>query len=133
MPQIFHRSTNTIAKVSIFGGVFILAFLGWVYSELLRSHYVTGQDVEGAGMLRGLGRDLRGRDGGKARRVHPDPDDKRPDDQHQDRHQQGCHRSPFHKHREPSPSRAATDNCGNLAFVGNIHEYGIAALAVFRN
>ena len=45
MPQIFHRSTNTIAKVSIFGGVFILAFLGWVYSELLRSHYVTGQNV----------------------------------------------------------------------------------------
>src|SRR5437763_16993208 len=45
MPQIFHRSTNTVAKVSIFGGVFILGFLGWVYSELLRSHYVTGQDV----------------------------------------------------------------------------------------
>ena len=45
MPQIFHRSTNTIAKVSIFGGVFFLAFLTWVYSELLRSHYVTGQNV----------------------------------------------------------------------------------------
>ena len=45
MPQIFHRSTNTVAKVSIFGGVFILGLLGWVYSTLLRSHYVTGQDV----------------------------------------------------------------------------------------
>ncbi len=26
--QIFHRSTNTIAKVSIFGAVFFLAFFG---------------------------------------------------------------------------------------------------------
>ena len=27
--QIFHRSTNTIAKVSIFGAIFFLAFFGW--------------------------------------------------------------------------------------------------------
>ncbi len=45
MAQIFHRSTNTIAKVSIFGGVFFLAFLTWIYSTLLRSSYVTGQNV----------------------------------------------------------------------------------------
>jgi len=45
MAQIFHRSTNTIAKVSIFGGIFFLAFLTWIYSTLLRSSYVTGQDV----------------------------------------------------------------------------------------
>ena len=43
--QIFHRSTNTIAKVSIFGGIFFLAFFTWVYSTLLRSAYVTGQTV----------------------------------------------------------------------------------------
>jgi hypothetical protein len=45
MAQIYHRSTNTIAKVSIFGGVFFLAVLSWIYSTLLRSSYVTGQDV----------------------------------------------------------------------------------------
>jgi Cytochrome c7 and related cytochrome c len=43
--QIFHRSTNTIAKVSIFGSIFFLAFFAWVYSTLLRSSYVTGQYV----------------------------------------------------------------------------------------
>ncbi|HYX26711.1 MAG TPA: cytochrome c3 family protein [Thermoanaerobaculia bacterium] len=45
MMQIFHRSTNTIAKVSIFGSIFFLAFFAWVYSTLLRSSYVTGQGV----------------------------------------------------------------------------------------
>ena len=29
MPQIFHRSANTISKVSIFGGIFILAGITW--------------------------------------------------------------------------------------------------------
>src|SRR6478672_5144119 len=43
--QIFHRSTNTIAKVSIFGSIFFLAIFAYVYSELLRSSYVTGQGV----------------------------------------------------------------------------------------
>ncbi|HEX7183866.1 MAG TPA: cytochrome c3 family protein [Thermoanaerobaculia bacterium] len=43
--QIFHRSTNTVAKVSIFGSVFFLAFFAWVFSTLLRSSYATGQGV----------------------------------------------------------------------------------------
>jgi hypothetical protein len=43
--QIFHRSTNTIAKVSIFGAIFFLAFFGWIFSTLLRSSYATGQSV----------------------------------------------------------------------------------------
>jgi hypothetical protein len=43
--QIFHRSTNTIAKVSIFGSIFFLGFLAWIFSTLLRSSYVTGQNV----------------------------------------------------------------------------------------
>lgn len=41
MKQIFHRSTNTIAKVSIFGSLFALAGLAWLGSEIHRSSYVT--------------------------------------------------------------------------------------------
>ncbi len=41
MPQIFHHSTNTIARVSIFGGVFFLGALLWVIQEINRSPYVT--------------------------------------------------------------------------------------------
>ena len=41
MPQIFHHSSNTIAKVTIFGAVFIAAFLGWLLNEISRSPYVT--------------------------------------------------------------------------------------------
>jgi Cytochrome c7 and related cytochrome c len=43
--QIFHRSTNTIAKVSIFGAVFFLAFLVLIFSALMRSSYATRQGV----------------------------------------------------------------------------------------
>lgn len=43
--QIFHRSTNTIAKVSIFGAVFFLALFAWIFSTLLRSSYATNQGV----------------------------------------------------------------------------------------
>ncbi len=43
--QIFHRSTNTIAKVSIFGAVFFIALFVWIFSALLRSSYATGQGV----------------------------------------------------------------------------------------
>ena len=41
MPQIFHRSFNTISRVSIFGDVFILALFGWALYVLGRSSYVT--------------------------------------------------------------------------------------------
>jgi hypothetical protein len=40
--QVFHRSTNTISRVSIFGFAFIVAGLGWVGLEVNRSAYVTG-------------------------------------------------------------------------------------------
>jgi Cytochrome c7 and related cytochrome c len=43
--QVFHRSTNTIAKVSIFGAVFFIALFAWIFSALLRSSYATGQGV----------------------------------------------------------------------------------------
>jgi Cytochrome c7 and related cytochrome c len=39
--QIFHRSTNTISKVSIFGGVFFVLGALWVILEVNRSSYVT--------------------------------------------------------------------------------------------
>ncbi|MGH9464960.1 MAG: cytochrome c3 family protein [Thermoanaerobaculia bacterium] len=45
MPQVFHRSTNTVAKVSLFGAVFFLAGLGWVFATLDRSSYNTGKGV----------------------------------------------------------------------------------------
>ncbi len=44
--QIFHHSTNTIAKVSIFGGVFLVAASLWVLAEINRSSYNTGQFIE---------------------------------------------------------------------------------------
>jgi len=45
MPQIFHRSFNTISKVTIFGAVFILAGGGWAYARYIRSSYATGVGV----------------------------------------------------------------------------------------
>lgn len=45
MAQIFHRSTNTVAKVTLFGAVFFVAVLGWVFATLDRSAYSTGQGV----------------------------------------------------------------------------------------
>ena len=44
MAQIFHPSTNVIAKATIFGAVFLLAALGWAAGILVRSAYVTGVD-----------------------------------------------------------------------------------------
>jgi hypothetical protein len=46
VPQIFHRSTNTLAKLSIFGGIFILAAALWVTAEINRSSYNTGAFIE---------------------------------------------------------------------------------------
>ncbi len=41
MGQIFHRSTNTLARVSIFGAVFIVAGLVGAAGVFMRSPYVT--------------------------------------------------------------------------------------------
>jgi hypothetical protein len=43
--QIFHPSTNTISRVSIFGALFLIAGLLWLLAELNRSSYVTEADV----------------------------------------------------------------------------------------
>jgi Cytochrome c7 and related cytochrome c len=45
MSQIFHRSTNTIARVSIFGAAFIVAGLLGLFDEVNRSPWVTGARV----------------------------------------------------------------------------------------
>src|SRR5262252_7235265 len=42
MPQIFKRSTNTIARFTIFGAVFVLAIAAWVLAQLSSSAYATG-------------------------------------------------------------------------------------------
>src|SRR5882762_8788644 len=39
--QIFHRSTNTLSRASIYGAVFIVAGLGWALMQIQRSPYVT--------------------------------------------------------------------------------------------
>ena len=43
MAQIFHRSANSLARMSILGGVFLLVTVGAVLAELQRSPYVTRQ------------------------------------------------------------------------------------------
>jgi hypothetical protein len=45
VPQVFHRSTNTIARVSIFGTLFVVAAAGYGLNLLNRSSYVTGANV----------------------------------------------------------------------------------------
>ena len=46
MPQIFHHSTNALAKTTIFGAIFILLAALWVAAEINRSSWNTGQWVE---------------------------------------------------------------------------------------
>jgi hypothetical protein len=45
MAQVFHPAFNTISRVSIFGGLFILAALAWVSGCITRSSYVTEAGV----------------------------------------------------------------------------------------
>jgi Cytochrome c7 and related cytochrome c len=41
MAQIFHRSTNSLSKFSVFGALFLVSGLVWVLLEVNRSSYVT--------------------------------------------------------------------------------------------
>ena len=41
MAQIFHRSTNTISRATIFGSVFVVCALFWAAAQIQRSPYVT--------------------------------------------------------------------------------------------
>ena len=45
MPQIFHRSTNFLSRVSIFGAVFFFAILLWLLYDLEASPYTTQQTI----------------------------------------------------------------------------------------
>jgi hypothetical protein len=45
VPQVFHRSFNTISKVTILGSVFILAALGGLLAIVVRSSYATSVDL----------------------------------------------------------------------------------------
>jgi Cytochrome c7 and related cytochrome c len=45
MAQIFHRSMNTLSRVTIFGSFFFLAFLVWACLAFTRSSYGTGERV----------------------------------------------------------------------------------------
>ena len=44
MPQIFHRSTNMIARVTIFGGALIIAALAFGLYEIAMSPWYTEQN-----------------------------------------------------------------------------------------
>ena len=41
MPQIFHRSTNTISRFTIFGTLFVVAAVFWAIAQVERSPYTT--------------------------------------------------------------------------------------------
>ena len=45
MPQTFHRSTNTLSRLSIFGALFVIAALAWGLALINRSAYVTQAGV----------------------------------------------------------------------------------------
>src|SRR6202167_1671826 len=45
MPQIFHRSTNTLSRATIFGAVFVIAVLSWAAWGVQRSPSVTSAGV----------------------------------------------------------------------------------------
>ncbi len=45
MPQIFHPSTNTFSRLSIFGALFALAAVAWGLALINRSSYVTRAGV----------------------------------------------------------------------------------------
>jgi hypothetical protein len=45
VPQIFHRSTNTLSRLSIFGPLFLIGAVVWAAAEINRSSYVTGAYV----------------------------------------------------------------------------------------
>lgn len=45
MSQLFHRSTNALARISLFGGIVVLAglgYLGWIFAH---SSYMTAQNL----------------------------------------------------------------------------------------
>src|SRR4028118_1754428 len=46
MAQVFHRAANNVAKISIVVAVVLAGVAGFVYTQIARSSYLTGQYVE---------------------------------------------------------------------------------------
>jgi hypothetical protein len=45
MSQIFHHSANTLSRITIYGAVFFLGFVGWAGYQLEQSHWNTREGV----------------------------------------------------------------------------------------
>jgi hypothetical protein len=45
MSQILHHSSNAIARITIFGAVFVIGFIGWAGYQLDLSHHATRPDI----------------------------------------------------------------------------------------
>src|SRR5438067_1822267 len=45
MPQIFKRSTNAISRLTIFGGIFVVAAVAWGWASVVYSPFVTGERI----------------------------------------------------------------------------------------
>jgi hypothetical protein len=45
MAQIFHRSANTLSRVTIFGAIFVAGFVLWAIGGIVRSPYFTNQGI----------------------------------------------------------------------------------------
>ncbi|MBY0528256.1 MAG: cytochrome c family protein [Gemmataceae bacterium] len=45
MPQVFHRSFNTLSRVSVFGSLLFLGLAAWAASVYVRSSYATNRDI----------------------------------------------------------------------------------------
>lgn len=41
MPQIFHRSANALARITVFGAIFIVGFVGWIAFQFNRGGWET--------------------------------------------------------------------------------------------
>ena len=46
MAQLFHRSANNIAKASIVGAILLAGLVGFAYTVIARSSYLTGRYIE---------------------------------------------------------------------------------------
>lgn len=46
MAQVFHRSANNVAKISIVVAIVLAGVAGFVYTQIARSSYLTGQYLE---------------------------------------------------------------------------------------
>ncbi len=46
MAQVFHRAANNVAKISIIVAIVLAGVAGFVYTQIIRSSYLTGRYVE---------------------------------------------------------------------------------------